>query len=34
MKSIDILQKLNSLITTGELPTLFTNDEMNGILQV
>ena len=32
--SIEVLQRLNSLFATGELPTLFSNDEMNGILQV
>ena len=25
---------LNSLVTSGELPSLFSNDEMDGLLQV
>ena len=34
MSRVDVLQRLNSLFSTGELPTLFSSDEMNGILQV
>ena len=34
LDSIEVLQTLNSLFSTGELPTLFSNDEMSGILQV
>ena len=34
LRSTEIVQTLNSLCGTGELPTLFSNDEMNGILQV
>lgn len=29
-----MLQALNSIITSGELPTLFTEDELEGLLQV
>lgn len=29
-----MLDALNSLLATGELATLFTNDEMDGLLQV
>ena len=29
-----VLDALNSLLATGELATLFTNDEMDGLLQV
>ncbi len=29
-----VLQTLNSLMACGELPTLFSNDEMEGLLQV
>ena len=34
MSRVDVLQRLNSLFSTGELPTLFSSDEINGILQV
>jgi hypothetical protein len=29
-----VLQALNSIISSGELPTLFTDDELDGLLQV
>ncbi len=29
-----MLDALNGLLATGELATLFTNDEMDGLLQV
>lgn len=29
-----MLDAMNSLLATGELATLFTNDEMDGLLQV
>ena len=28
------MDALNSFLAAGELPTLFTNDEMEGLLQV
>ena len=34
MEKVGVLQELNSLFATGELPSLFSNDEMNGILHV
>ena len=34
MEKVEVLKVLNTLFATGELPNLFTNDEMNGILQV
>ena len=34
MRESYVLDALNSLLATGELATLFTNDEMDGLLQV
>ena len=34
MESVEVFQELNSLLATGELPSLFSNDEMSGILHV
>ena len=34
LSSVEILEALNSLVACGELPTLFSNDEMDGLLQV
>lgn len=31
---VRIVQELNSIIASGEFPTLFTNDELDGLLQV
>lgn len=31
---VRVLQALNSIVSSGELPTLFTNDELEGLLQV
>lgn len=30
----DMLKVLNSIVACGELPALFSNDEMDGLLQV
>ena len=32
--SVDVLKVLNSIFGCGELPTLFSNDELDGLLQV
>ena len=32
--SVEVLQMLNNLVASGELPSLFSNDEMDGLLQV
>ena len=32
--SVEVLQMLNGLVACGELPSLFSNDEMDGLLQV
>ena len=34
MASVEVIQMLNSLVACGELPSLFSNDEMDGLLQV
>lgn len=34
MASSFVMGTLNSFMACGELPTLFTNDEMDGLLQV
>ena len=34
LASVEVLQMLNSLVACGELPSLFSNDEMDGLLQV
>ena len=34
LASVEILEALNALVACGELPALFSNDEMDGLLQV
>ena len=34
LASVEVIQMLNSLVACGELPSLFSNDEMDGLLQV